>query len=735
MTRPFRALVYGDVNMNVIDGSSVWLQSTCMTLAGVGRAWVTLQLKERRRRLLLLEPLDSSPRVSVLDPPATFDRPLRPVEAGGRVAELARDGDYDAVIIRGLEVALNVAADPVLLGRLWCYLTDFPHDAQRLTAGDVERLNVVAEASRVLLCQTQELRSYLETYIAGARGKTHILPPMVPGGPGVRPPALDHHVPHRIVYAGKYSLLWRTEELARVIPAVRRHVPGAELVMAGDKVHREPSDPQFAERMQVALQRIDGVRWRGSMSREATQDLISTAQIGVSLREPQLDDSLEHSTKILEYGRAGVPPVLSRTPMHERLLGTDYPFFLESEDTLSERLVEVLQADSGTYERARNAAWSVACRHTYRAVSEQLEVLIDRVCPDPAVVLTEPRNILIAGHDLRFAGPIAEHLAALPGVRVRLEQWPTASDHDEGVSEQNLGWADAVFAEWCAGAAVWYSRYRQPGQRVVVRTHRFERDTEFPDWLEPDGVDHMSFVSFHVRRSLEERVRAPPDRLSVLPNAVPRSGLQRPKLDGTQFNLGLIGFSPMNKRLDLALEILRRLRAEDRRFFLFCRGHLPIDQPTVWADRVERAYFERHARAIQTDPLLRESVLFEPYGFMPEWFRKVGIVLSLSDEEGSHVALEEGMASGCLPIVRPWPGSAEVFPEVPPDLFVADVDEAAERILRAVTGGELSGWRSAATDACGDHYLTAVCAAWERLLLSPEPPGSPADRTSVRYAS
>jgi hypothetical protein len=51
-------------------------------------------------------------------------------------------------------------------------------------------------------------------------------------------------------------------------------------------------------------------------------------------------------------------------------------------------------------------------------------------------------------------------------------------------------------------------------------------------------------------------------------------------------------------------------------------------------------------------------VSFDPFGAdVNAWFRQVGHVLSLSDIEGSHEALSEGMASGAVPVIRMWPGA------------------------------------------------------------------------------
>lgn len=61
------------------------------------------------------------------------------------------------------------------------------------------------------------------------------------------------------------------------------------------------------------------VDWVGGVTREEVQKLIQQSDIGIGWRNNSLNDSLELSTKALEYGALGKPVILNRTPMHERL--------------------------------------------------------------------------------------------------------------------------------------------------------------------------------------------------------------------------------------------------------------------------------------------------------------------------------------------------------------------------------------------------------------------------------
>ena len=62
-----RALVYGDIDLNLIDGSAVWLQSVTQALARAGCA-VTLVLKAPVRTSRLIAPLLVEPGITVRRP-------------------------------------------------------------------------------------------------------------------------------------------------------------------------------------------------------------------------------------------------------------------------------------------------------------------------------------------------------------------------------------------------------------------------------------------------------------------------------------------------------------------------------------------------------------------------------------------------------------------------------------------------------------------------------------------
>src|SRR4029077_13731126 len=99
----------------------------------------------------------------------------------------------------------------------------------------------------------------------------------------------------------------------------------------------------YAEAVTQALGSTPGLTWHGAVTRARTAEIVASCDIALSYRDVKMDRSLELSTKVLEYGSLGVPVLLNRNPMHERLLGEDYPLFANSLDEAEAALRAALE--------------------------------------------------------------------------------------------------------------------------------------------------------------------------------------------------------------------------------------------------------------------------------------------------------------------------------------------------------------------------------------------------------
>lgn len=282
--------------------------------------------------------------------------------------------------------------------------------------------------------------------------------------------------------------------------------------------------------------------------------------------------------------------------------------------------------------------------------------------PNVQVPKDTTRRILVAGHDLKFARGLIEYLEAA-GHTVEIDQWLGHSQHDEEASRSKLVDAEVIFCEWTLGNAVWFAKNKRSDQRLVCRLHLQELSTAYLKQLDTNNVDSFIFVGQHIAKVAQRDFQISRSKSVVIPNYVDTRGLQRDKLPGAEWNLGLVGIAPQRKRLDLALDVLSKLRVKDSRYHLYIKGKRP--EEFAWmADRPEElSYFiEQYAR-IESDPLLVGAVTFDPQGDdMAHWYQKIGSVLSVSDFESFHLTLPDGAASGALPVALSWPGADQIYP-------------------------------------------------------------------------
>ncbi len=705
-----RIAIYGDVNLNLIDGSAIWLAALAETLALDDDTQVVVLLKAPIERELVVAPLRDRHNVRLVPDPHGRAR-LQPAQALDVLEELDDGQPFDVVLLRGFAVCQQAADRDRLHGRLWTYLTDIPQ--QPHLAGPEERaaLGRIAAASQRVLCQTDELRGMLEGLVPQAAWRTALLTPMVPEGFLREPRPLQQ--PPRLFYAGKFAPMWGFLETVSAFTQLRAQHPDLELHVAGDKVHDPPDDPGYAPAVRAALSDTPGLVWHGAVSRAEVADLLTASDVALSARHPTMDASLELSTKVLEYGAANVPVVLNRNPLHERVFGGDYPLFIDQLDDLAGVLGTVL-ADPARWEQARATARRAAEDYTFGRVRARLEPALTAARPQGERRLRR-RRVVVAGHDLKFTGPLAQMLRRT-GAEVREDRWTGHGGHDVGHSRELLGWADAIWAEWCLGNAVWYAANRSRDQRLVVRLHRQELTTDFPGQVDQAGVDRLVCVAPFVAREAIDRFTWDAAQVEVVPNTIDTLPFDRPKLPGTHRTLGMIGFLPALKRLDLALDLLESLLDEDPGWQLRIAGTLPWDAPWVWARLTERQFFRDQLDRIRLSRRLARAVRFDGrVDNIPGWLAGVGVILSVSDLESFHLGLAEGMASRAVPLVLQRDGVEELFPGVP---IHADVADAAGW-LTALAGDQRREVGEAARSLVVARYdLNEVGRRWVELLLS-----------------
>jgi hypothetical protein len=330
-----RVAIFAEVDTNFAEGPAIWLVAVARMLAARSGWAVTILLRTRRIRSEVLEPLSGLDNVTLVDPFSLgwTEEAVRPQLSVERAVDflerLDKERRFDAFILRGAPVSCVAAGRASLHGRLACYLTDFPQPPARFGFLTLRKLRRAVGRMSLLLCQTPELRDYLKGQLGlSHRPPTALLPPVVGDatfGSGPPPPMPDAAL--RLAYIGKFAPAWRSLEMCALPQVLAEHGIDCRLEIAGDRFLAQP-DGTFPDRMRQVLANSRGVVWHGGLSQAEAQRLASTCHMGLSWRGPELDDSLELSTKLLEYGALGLPVLCNPTKMHRRLLGDNYPFFV-----------------------------------------------------------------------------------------------------------------------------------------------------------------------------------------------------------------------------------------------------------------------------------------------------------------------------------------------------------------------------------------------------------------------
>ncbi|MGP9632697.1 glycosyltransferase [Halomonas sp. AOP43-A1-21] len=306
-----------------------------------------------------------------------------------------------------------------------------------------------------------------------------------------------------------------------------------------------------------------------------------------------------------------------------------------------------------------------------------LETLVEGATKQPTLALRKPpyfhenapnvlpkKTVVIAGHDLKFIKPFYPYFTDV-GIRLLLDFWTGHNQHNEIASKRLVRQADTVFCEWTLGNAIWYGQHKREGQKLVGRLHAQELRSALFDKVPFEVFDTVIFVGPHMLRNAQKRNSVLNKNGVVIYNGVDIEAMQAvPRKPTNGKVLGLVGMVPQSKRLDRALDILKELRTEDEDYTLRIKGKRPEDFSWMVNRPNEMAWYEEQYRRIDEDPLLKNAVFFDPQGNdMPKWYSGVDYILSVSDHESFHLAVAEGAASSCMPVILPWQGGNEIYPK------------------------------------------------------------------------
>lgn len=377
-------LVFGYINLNVIDGSSFFIAGLGAMLASRVGVSVDILSANKIFSYNVLHELSSVDNVRVIDPFKSHsmfdagrwgtDHTLSREEAAYAMAEMDRQGAYDHVIVRDVSTArLLVREYPDIGPRLSVYVTGVAFSDVDVDPGILADISSLTNAGVSFILQTEEMKKTLVRAMPNFELSDHVvLGPFVPNSNSEFHELYNYNSqPSRLVYAGKFFPNWLPDRIMSGFNYARITNPSLSLDVAGDAFRADPQNLRFSDEVRYLLNNSAGIEWHGGLPRERVREMVRDSDIGISWRSSSMDYSTEFSTKVLEYGSLGKPSVLNPSQVNRQILGEDYPLYVNN---MSE-YVQVLRNLGGMADAVEEAAyrcWTVANSHSYALTSELL---------------------------------------------------------------------------------------------------------------------------------------------------------------------------------------------------------------------------------------------------------------------------------------------------------------------------------------------------------------------------
>ncbi|UAB77824.1 glycosyltransferase [Erythrobacter sp. SCSIO 43205] len=676
-------ILYADINLNVVDGSSVWLSSMLSALSACGKT-LLLAKKDITSDIIWSNVTNCENVVTVS--PSDFgagDQTLAPEIAIALIRELDDVlPNVRRVVVRGLKAATILCQNRQFRERSIVYLTDFYEieDGVVTVQNDTAKhVATIATQSGYLLAQTDALAEKIRE-VSNTDVTCHSFPPPIPDDLPEISIETQPNDKIRIGYAGKITPLWGADELLDWTMELKEKGIESELHIVANRISDgvgKKNVPGFGDAIREKIQSSAAFHY-GDLNREASMNKMASMHFVWCYRPAALENNtLEVSTKLIEMAAAGAACLCYPSRINRELLGDDYPYFIKD----IEDFERVLRRGPQVLRKALSD--QIKSRHSLANVSRTLAENVLRL----GRTTESEQCVVIAGHDFKFIDPYISTLKA-HGHRILRDQWEWGGPTDVKKSKRLLDSADIVLCEWGLANAVWHSANKREGTKLFVRIHLQEineRAQKFGLQINKEAVDGYIFVEEGVRRTAIEMFDIPPEKTHLVPNFLLDDEYRDrafSKHDDDIVTLGMIGITPQRKRFDLAVELLEQIIDSGQPARLLVKGPRPETLEFMRAPgrAHELDYYKQIYTRIEARPELAQAVSFAPWGNdVAAWYRDIDFILSPSDFESFHYALADGILSGCTPLIWPWKGAEQVYS---PEWIIQDTQEALLEIQR-----------------------------------------------------
>ena len=662
-----KSILYADIDLNIIDGSSVWLTSMANLLAQHGGVILIV------KRKIISDDLFSGIQKENVHCFFPDENKLDLVSSESAI-KIIRKLDrllpnVQRVFVRGLDASVHLHEDRQFKNRTVIYLTDFyQYGSEGIgsTPDQVEKVKSLSKHVDTFLVQTDQIGSKIAE-MSGAEIKQLKLPPVLPRLE--IEPDVNKNQRLKMVYAGKVTPEWGIDELLDWLEKYKNSGRDVDLTIIANKISAKHQQKKYKKKILERFEQLNVVYIEG-LPRDQVLKFISESDVVWCWRPKALEEStIELSTKLIEAAAMGKPAVAYPSQINIELMGEDYPYFVSDVEEVSKIV------DSSQDYNFQLLSEKVRKAHGFKSASYRLKALFKSK-------VKSNTKLLFAGHDLKFIDPYISDLKA-KNISVDCDTWEWGAAQNIDRSHECLKHADIIFCEWGLANAVWYSQ-NVIDKPLYVRIHLqeiHERAAKFGGQIKHENVTKFIFVSARVRDEAVSLFEWPISKTIVIPNFVLDDEYSLGSASTSTITLGMVGIVPERKRMDRALDVLSGLVEQGVDARLKIKGHRPEDLDFMHAPgrKNELEYYNKQYERINSDSLLSERVIFDPWGNdVAEWYNSIDYVLSCSDFESFHYSLADGILSGCIPVIWPWEEAKDLYKN---EWIIEDSSQAVNKIL------------------------------------------------------
>jgi glycosyltransferase involved in cell wall biosynthesis len=370
--------ILGDLNLNIMDGSSTWAASVCQMLATSSNdIEIHLYSKTPLYNLEVVSPLLAlSTRVRIVEPEISETESLSYSQLAQSILENNKTYQYQCYIFRGLD--LNVFMLSLLAkSNVVAYLTDIPQVLEDMLNSKALAFIRSAVASNWRLgLQTPSMMRLVKTAMPELNESNALLmQPSIPDSifmQSIRQIKPFDKAKLTLVYAGKFAIDWYINELLDIYKQAQVQDLYA-LSIFGDKFHKYEHYPDFGNDLQLRLLGSRSIAWTKKVPRQVLINNLFNSHVGWCFRNPVMEAScLELSTKVIEYCATGVIPILYPNQVNIEFLGNDYPFFVSTLDEARDALLQLPYYDASRLNELRITLRNKASYYTHSSQAKEI---------------------------------------------------------------------------------------------------------------------------------------------------------------------------------------------------------------------------------------------------------------------------------------------------------------------------------------------------------------------------